>query len=395
MRILITILLSQILFVANVLANRFSIQGKIIGAETFNYAYIYDDEWERIGSVQIVDHSFSFEGEIQLNQRFGELPSAKILLSKTPLTVDEVTTKRLLSNRRHDQCTVILENNINLLYDADKKVFTVKGGKLNQAQNLFEQEYCNYRNKRDSTYLSIDKQNLSDVDKGALKLLQAKRLFTKTMHRFISIIKQYPDLETGLFNFPPVIYDQGITGEEVMDAFNLFSTELKESKYGIHLLKDIEDKINAEELMEKPAYTAGMKMPQFFLPNEVAEKVNAETKYGKYTLIDFWATWCMPCRQETPNVIKAFQVYHQKGFNVITVSIDSEKDKQKWIEVLKNDKMGGFVNLFNGNDASGLARELKIVSIPSNFLVDANGKIVATNLRGDMLEKKLQELMQQ
>ena len=97
----------------------------------------------------------------------------------------------------------------------------------------------------------------------------------------------------------------------------------------------------------------------------------------------------MPCRKETPNLIKAYEVFRKKGFNVITISIDDLKDKVKWAEVLNEDKMNDFINLFNGGDLSGLASTLQVVAIPTNYLVDETGKILAMNLRGEDLVKFL------
>lgn len=392
MKRLIAILLFQFFALSNVFAENFHINGVVLGKETFNYAYIFDIKSNLIGQAKISDHHFFFTGPIEYKQKFGQLPNATILLSQTVLTVDEINAQRLLSNRKHNNCTIILEESIDLSYDTDRKLFSVKGGKQNEIQNLFINGYSIFRNSRDSIYLSIDKSDLSEREKEAVKVTEAKKLFTKTMFGFINIIKLHRDSEVTLFNFSPIIYDQGINGQQVLEAFNLFTQRLRESEYGIHVYPEVTKKIKAEEIMAAPAYTVGMKIPAFSLSNENNEVVKSESQFSKYTLIDFWATWCIPCRNETPNIIHALTGYKKKGFNVITVSIDDTKDKRKWIEAIKNDKMSGFTNLFNGNDNSGIAKELKIVSIPANYLVDNSGKIIATNLRGEQLIKKLQDL---
>jgi len=370
----------------------FVIKGDVTGSETFQYAYILDDEMQLISRLNIEEGKFAFNGSTHTKLRFGELPIVYLLLSNKEGAVDQIKSDNLLSNRKHHNCMVMLEDSIYVSYNSDQKQFVIKGGKLNQIQGLFINAYSNFRNKRDSLHQIIEKKNISDKEKGDLKTIESKRLFTRTMYGLIDIIKDHPNSEVAINNFSPIIYDQGISGSEVMSAFSLFNDSLRHSRYGLYVLKDINDKIDAEAVMNKPPYSLGMKFPTFTAMNESSAKIKSESKYGKFTLVDFWATWCSPCRKETPNVIAAYNKYHTEGFNVITVSIDDQNDQKKWEQALKDDKMSEFVNLFNGNDISGIARILKIVSIPANYLLDEQGNIVAMNLRGDLLDAKLKEL---
>lgn len=109
------------------------------------------------------------------------------------------------------------------------------------------------------------------------------------------------------------------------------------------------------------------------------------------TLIDFWASWCKPCRQENPNIVDAYAKYRGKGFQVIGVSLD--KDGEKWNEAIYNDKLT-WPHLSDLKAwQSAVCVEYNISSIPANFLVDKNGKILAKNLRGPALHEKLKELL--
>ncbi|MDB5232482.1 MAG: thiol:disulfide interchange protein [Chitinophagaceae bacterium] len=112
---------------------------------------------------------------------------------------------------------------------------------------------------------------------------------------------------------------------------------------------------------------------------------------GKYVLVDFWASWCGPCRLENPNVVKAYNQYKDKNFTILSVSLD--QDKSNWLKAINDDKL-------NWNHVSDLqywnnavARTYNIQSIPQNFLIDPNGVIIAKNLRGEDLAKKLKELI--
>lgn len=111
---------------------------------------------------------------------------------------------------------------------------------------------------------------------------------------------------------------------------------------------------------------------------------------GKYILIDFWASWCGPCRAEMPNVVQSYEKYHEKGLEVIAISFDT--NKEAWLRAIKTMKMP-WVNLSDlaGWESIG-AKTYGIRSIPANILLDGEGKIIATDLRGPALDMKLAEI---
>ena len=112
---------------------------------------------------------------------------------------------------------------------------------------------------------------------------------------------------------------------------------------------------------------------------------------ARVKLLDFWASWCEPCRRETPNVRKIYQKYHDKGLEIIGVSLDDKK--QEWAKAMKNDK----VTWPNVSDLKGKNSEIAaryfIRGIPHTILLDEDNRIVAKNLRGKALEKKIAELL--
>ena len=112
---------------------------------------------------------------------------------------------------------------------------------------------------------------------------------------------------------------------------------------------------------------------------------------GKVTIVDFWASWCGPCRQENPNVVAIYKELHSKGLNIIGVSLD--KDAKAWKDAIAKDKL-------TWNHVSNLkfwdepiAAQYKVESIPATFILDASGNIVAKDLRGDALRAKVIELL--
>ena len=112
---------------------------------------------------------------------------------------------------------------------------------------------------------------------------------------------------------------------------------------------------------------------------------------GKYVLVDFWASWCGPCRQENPNVVKAYNKYKDKNFTILGVSLDDNRDR--WLRAISQDGLAWTQVSDLRGWGNEVAVQYSIQSIPSNFLVSPEGKIIARNLRGEELEAKLQELL--
>ncbi|HMH22675.1 MAG TPA: TlpA disulfide reductase family protein [Puia sp.] len=165
---------------------------------------------------------------------------------------------------------------------------------------------------------------------------------------------------------------------ELDSLYNGLDSSVKISYYG--------EKVS-ETLGYAKKTAPGSVAPNFTQNDTAGKPVSLSSFKGKYVLVDFWASWCGPCRRENPAVLKAYKKYHPKGFTVLGVSLDDDKDK--WLEAIKEDKLGwAQVSDLKGWKNSA-ARLYGINGIPMNFLLDKDGKIVAKGLRGDDLEKKL------
>lgn len=119
--------------------------------------------------------------------------------------------------------------------------------------------------------------------------------------------------------------------------------------------------------------------------------ISLKESLGKVTIVDFWASWCGPCRQENPNVVAIYKELHPKGLNIIGVSLD--KDAAKWKEAIAKDKLtwAQVSNLKFWDEP--IAAQYGVQAIPATFILDASGKIVAKDLRGDELRAKIIELL--
>ncbi|MCD0490200.1 AhpC/TSA family protein [Pedobacter sp. MC2016-14] len=176
----------------------------------------------------------------------------------------------------------------------------------------------------------------------------------------------------------------GIDVEKVEPVFKSLSPAVRASKAGVSFAKAIEAARNTSVGAIAPDFTQ----------NDVNDKpVKLSDFKGKYVLIDFWASWCGPCRAENPNVVKAYNEYKDKNFTVLGVSLDQPGKKDAWLGAIAADGLTWtqVSDLKFWNNA--VAKQYGINSIPQNFLVDPSGKIVGKNLRGADLTKKLEELL--
>jgi peroxiredoxin len=147
-----------------------------------------------------------------------------------------------------------------------------------------------------------------------------------------------------------------------------------------------------QNIIDKMKLTAiGNRAPEFSNPDASGKPISLSSFRGKYVLLDFWASWCGPCRLENPNIVKAYQQFHHKGFEIFGVSLDDTKSD--WLQAIRKDGL----DWTQVSDLKGWQAEAAdlygVKAIPMNFLLDKNGVIVAKGLRGDELEGRLSELL--
>lgn len=180
--------------------------------------------------------------------------------------------------------------------------------------------------------------------------------------------------------------------EKMKEMVGKFEASLKEHPY----VKDLKDMITQMEQMEKAMadrakavenIQVGKAAPDFTLTSLEGKSISLSSLKGKYVLVDFWASWCQPCRQEMPNVLNLYNKYKSKGFEVFGVSTDQEESK--WKEAVTQDKL----SWIQVRDSLGeVSNVYGIEVIPTTFLLDKEGVIIARDLRGEELANKLKEL---
>jgi peroxiredoxin len=155
-------------------------------------------------------------------------------------------------------------------------------------------------------------------------------------------------------------------------------------------VKEIVSKVN-DDTSSSPVTASGTEAPEISLPTPEGDTLKLSSTRGSVVLLDFWASWCAPCRLESPNLVKAYAEYHKKGFQIFQVSLD--KTKEAWMKGIQDDHLEKWIHVSDIKYWNSIVVPLyKIESIPYNFLLDREGRIIASNLRGERLQTKLAEL---
>jgi peroxiredoxin len=218
--------------------------------------------------------------------------------------------------------------------------------------------------------------------------------------------KSYIDENISSLAIIPVLYSQLTPDIYILDPQKDLSYFLKVdsslySKYPdygpvVDLHNQIQEMVAYFESTESSSPVPGERLeaPEIELPSPDGDTIKLSSTRGSIVLLDFWASWCNPCRIENPNLVKAWNLYHKKGFNIFQVSLD--KSREAWLKGIHDDGLGKWIHVSDVKYWNSVVVPVyNIKSIPSNYLLDREGRIIATDIRGDALQRKLAEVFNQ
>jgi len=259
------------------------------------------------------------------------------------------------------------------------------------AETKLFQEYNDIARSRDMRLDSLNKsfQLMMESNKTDSKRMDSlSRLFEGPYNAIVeSSNAQLVDrIKKNASMYSSIMAIQSLDPDKYADVFQILDAGLSKK-----FPNDNNIRMFHESVAKLLATTVGQPAPDINLPSPEGKEIALSSLKGKVVLIDFWASWCGPCRKEMPNVVKAYAKYKGKGFEIYGVSLDQEKDK--WVEAIAKDGITWpqVSDLQYWNNSG--ARKYNVQSIPYTVLLDKEGKIIAKNLRGEELDKKLSEIL--
>lgn len=281
-----------------------------------------------------------------------------------------------------DMVTFFLDKDAEIKIKGMAKQFEnadVTGGKTQAENNVLLARTKQIRGQLDELNQLYEESELKGITPDKSLDHKYDSLFNQMKAINKAFIREYPSSFVSLFKIKEMMYS--LMPEEMGELYDGLATSVKSSIAGKETGKLIAIKKNAD---------VGQMALEFSLADTLGKKISLASFKGKYVLLDFWASWCGPCRAENPHVLKAYNTFKDKGFTVFAVSRDN--NRKAWLKAIHEDKLP-WTQVIDSDGDKAVANLYGVTGIPASYLIDPTGKIVAVNLRGDGLISALQELI--
>jgi len=372
---LITALLPTLVF-AQTPATNFTINGKVgnVGAPAWAYLFY------QVGANKVVDSALVTNGNFLISGFLADPSYAMLVVDHQGVGIPKL-------GNTPDLLTFFLDKGtIKVTTPKDSvKTATVTGSVMNDDNKALALQLKPIND--DAKKLNDEKNAASAIQQASADYqhgLQDKYKSLQERQRtvFTAFIKDHPTSYLSLMILGQMS-KQGIDPTELQRLFGSLDASVKDTEAA---------KMLKQSLGELTITAIGSIAPDFTQADVNGTQVKLSSFRGKYVLLDFWASWCGPCRAENPNVVRAYNKYKDKNFTILGVSLDRPEGKADWLNAIKTDRLTWtqVSDLKYGDNAA--AALYSVQAIPANFLLDPDGKIIAKNLRGSDLDDKLAEL---
>jgi len=277
------------------------------------------------------------------------------------------------------------------LYKDSLATSTISGGPENDLFQTYIATSKTYNKKKGALSNEMRQAQINGNAEVSNLAQEIIALDKKTKEDREQIINENPNSIVSVIILSDLVNSKAIDITKTDELFTSLSEDIKKTSIATSMKTFIAQQ-KSSNIASRLA-SVGNQAPAFSSSTPEGKELALADALGKYTIIDFWASWCRPCRVENPNVVKVYEKYHDKGLNIISVSLDRNGQAERWKKAIKDDNMDWYhvSNLQFWQDP--IARAYGVRSIPATFLLDENGIIIDKNLRGQALERKMDELL--